>query len=322
LKTLSEILEFILYLYLSHDYMIIWNEQAAQTLRKYINNTLETWKWTQFFLLTGPNWIWKIAHAKAIIEEILWWYMYSDCLFIQDYESFTWKTHTIPVEIKDENKRYIEFPDKTQHENYWVREMNEWLLNSSFSWKKFLLIENIQRMSNSAINAFLKSAEEPLANRFIIATVPHVSMVLDTIRSRCITIPFSILNNDDMQKFADENQIFINDKKLQSVIIAMAMWKPWFLINITKKIQQNEDLWENIKLLTSWLLDNNQPKWKLFQALKSISEQWLLNDFLEWWIAYCTDNWDIEQAERWIQMKKYLQSNVNQDSILLYGLMR
>ena len=302
--------------------MIIWNEKASQTLKKYINNVIETWKWTQFFLLVWPNWIWKISHARAIIEEILWTYMYSDCLFVQDLEHFTGKAHTIPVEIKTEDKRYIEFPDGTQHENYWVREMNDWLINSSFSWKRFLLIENIQRMSNSAINAFLKSAEEPLTNRFIIATVPHISMVLDTIRSRCITIPFSVLNNEEMQKFADENQIFVNDKQLQTVMIAMAMWKPWFLKNIAEKIQNNEDLGENLKKLTTGLLSDTKPKWELYQALKQISEQWLLNDFLEWWIAYCSEKWDYEQAERRIQMKKYLQSNVNQESVLLYGLMK
>ena len=301
--------------------MIIWNEQASQTLRKYINNVIETWKWTQFFLLAWPNWIWKISHAKAIIEEILWPYMYSDCLFVQDFEPFTWKFHTIPVEVKDD-KRYIQFPDETQHENYGVREMNEWFLNSSFSWKRFLLIENIQRMSNSAINAFLKSAEEPLAGRFIIATVPHISMVLDTIRSRCITIPFNTLNNEEMQKFADENQIFNNDKQLQTVMIAMAMWKPWFLKNIAEKVQNNENLGENLRKLTTWLLSDSKPKWELHQALKAISEQWLLNDFLEWWIAYCSEKWDYQQAEGRIQMKKYLQSNVNQDSVLLYGLMK
>lgn len=302
--------------------MIIWNQQAAQTLKKYINNTMETWKWTQFFLLAGPNWIWKISHARAIIEEILWMYMYSDCLFVQDYEPFTGKAHTIPVEIKDDSKRYIQFPDGTQHENYGVREMNEWLINSSFSWKKFLLIENIQRMSNSAINAFLKSAEEPLINRFIIATVPHVSMVLDTIRSRCITIPFSVLNNKEMQEFADKNQIFVDDKKFQSIMITMAMWKPWFLKSLAEKINNDEDLKWCLKNLTNRLLDGNTPKWQLFQWLKEISNHWLLNDFLEWWIAYCCEKWDNEQAKRRIQMKKYMNMNVNQDSALLYGLMK
>lgn len=302
-------------------FMIIWNEKSVQTLKKYIQNVIETWKWTQFFLLAWPNWIWKISHAKKVIKEILWTYMYSDCLFVQDYEPFTWKFHTIPVEIKSDDKRFIEFPDWTQHENYWVREMNERLLNSSFSWKKFLLIENIQRMSNSAINAFLKSAEEPLINRFIIATVPHISMVLDTIRSRCITIPFSVLNNDEMQEFANEHQIFVDDKQLQTVMINMAMWKPWFLKNIFDKIQGNEDLLNCIKILTNWLLNHNRPKWKLFQALKVVASQGMLNDFLEWRIAYCSENWNYEQAEHRIQMKKYLQSNVNQDSVLLYGLL-
>jgi hypothetical protein len=102
----------------------------------------------------------------------------------------------------------------------------------------------------------------------------------------------------------------------------MAMWKPWFLKNIAQKVEENEDLEENIRKLTNWLMDNKRPKWELYQALKSISDQWLLNDFLEGWIAYCTNNWDSEQAERWIQMKKYLQSNVNLDSVLLYWLMR
>ena len=90
----------------------------------------------------------------------------------------------------------------------------------------------------------------------------------------------------------------------------------------TEKVKWNEDLEENIKKLTTGLLDDSKPKWELYQALKAISEQWLLNDFLEWWIAYCSEKWDYEQAERRIQMKKYLQSNVNQDSVLLYGLMK
>jgi hypothetical protein len=123
-----------------------------------------------------------------------------------------------------------------------------------------------------------------------------------------------------MQQFADENQIFTDDKKFQSIMIAMAMWKPWFLKSLAEKVKWNEDLEENIKKLTTGLLDDSKPKWELYQALKQVSEQWLLNDFLEWWIAYCSDVWDFEQAERWIKMKKYLQSNVNQDSVLLYGL--
>jgi len=252
--------------------------------------------------------------------------MYSDCLFVQDYEPFLWKKHTIPVEIKDEDKRWIKFPNEWKdepatHENYWVREMNEWLLNSSFSGKKFLLIENIQRMSNSAINAFLKSAEEPLPNKFIIATVPHVSMVLDTIRSRSITIQFEPLTSEEMQQFAKENQLSISDKNLENILISMAMWKPGFLKTLYNKVSQNENLQDNLKNLTKWLQDNSFPKWQMVQALRSLSEEWILNDFLEWWISYCTNIEDFEQSERRIKVKRYINSNVNLDSALIYGLL-
>lgn len=305
--------------------MIVGNKHPADVLRKYINTAIETWNGTQFFLLAWPNWIWKIAHAKELIEEILWWYMYSDCLFVQDYSPFVWKTHTIPVEIKKEEDLWIRFPDEpkdepARHQNYWVREMNEWLLNSSFSGKKFLLIENIQRMSNSAINAFLKSAEEPLPNKFIIATVPHVSMVLDTIRSRSITIQFEPLNRQEMQEFAKENQLNISDKNLENILISMAMWKPGFLKTLYNKISQNENLQDSLKNLTKWLQDSSFPKWQIIQSLKGLSEEWILNDFLEWWISYCTSIEDFEQSERRIKVKKYISSNVNLDSALIYGL--
>lgn len=306
--------------------MIIGNKHPTEILRKYINTAIETWNGTQFFLLAWPNWIWKIAHAKKIIEEILWGYMYSDCLFVQDYEPFLWKKHTIPVEIKDEDKRWIKFPNEWKdepatHENYWVREMNEWLLNSSFSGKKFLLIENIQRMSNSAINAFLKSAEEPLPNRFIIATVPHISMVLDTIRSRSIAIQFEPLNTQEMQEFVKGNELNLSDKDLENILISMSMWKPWFLKMLIDKIESNGELEENLKKLTHWLVNQSVPRWELIQPLKQLSEEWLLNDFFEGWIDYCTNNAAFEQAERRIKVKKYINANVNLDSALIYGLL-
>jgi DNA polymerase-3 subunit delta' len=92
--------------------------------------------------------------------------------------------------------------------------------------KKFVLIENIQRMSDSAMNAFLKTAEEPLPNRLIIATVPHTAQVLDTILSRCIALHFDPLSEQEMKAFAQANSILTNDMNLQEMLIAMAMGKP------------------------------------------------------------------------------------------------
>jgi DNA polymerase III gamma/tau subunit len=116
--------------------------------------------------------------------------------------------------------------DGSEQPNYGIRELNFRLQQSGFGPTKFVLIENIQRMSDVAMNAFLKTAEEPLRNRFIIATVPHTAQVIDTILSRCIALHFDPLSEQEMKEFAQENDISVNDTQLQQILIAMAMGKP------------------------------------------------------------------------------------------------
>jgi DNA polymerase III gamma/tau subunit len=144
---------------------------------------------------------------------------------LKDYTYALGKLHTIPVELNDSNKT-LELSDGSKEANYGIRELNLRMQQSGFSPTKFILIENIQRMSGSAMNAFLKTSEEPLPNRFIIATVPHTSQVLDTILSRSIALHFDPLSEKEMQDFASSSNITSNDKELREILIAMAMGKP------------------------------------------------------------------------------------------------
>ena len=84
------------------------------------------------------------------------------------------KVHTIQIETPS-NLKTIAIEDETIYENKGVREINSRLQQSSLSGKKILLIENLQRMTNAAMNAFLKTCEEPLANRYLFATAEHES---------------------------------------------------------------------------------------------------------------------------------------------------
>ncbi|MDR0651490.1 MAG: hypothetical protein LBG59_09145 [Candidatus Peribacteria bacterium] len=179
----------------------------------------------QFFLLVGPNGIGKSAHAQELIQEILGPYLYSNFLHLKDYSNELGKTHTIPVELTTTNAT-LTLTDGNEQPNYGIRELNFRLQQSGFGSTKFVLIENIQRMSDIAMNAFLKTAEEPLPNRFIIATVPHTAQVLDTILSRCIALHFDPLSEQEMSDFAQANSILTDDTNLQEMLIAMAMGKP------------------------------------------------------------------------------------------------
>ena len=103
-----------------------------------------------------------------------------------------------------------------------------------------LIIENIERMTNEAANAFLKTCEEPLAKRIIIATTGNKSKVLETIQSRAIHIPFSSLTDQEMRKiYLPEIQ---SEKEFYDMLLAMAMGRPGMLKKIVEIMQTDEDI--------------------------------------------------------------------------------
>ncbi|MBT0716773.1 DNA polymerase III subunit delta' [Rosenbergiella epipactidis] len=50
-------------------------------------------------------------------------------------------------------------------------------------------IDGAQRLSESAVNALLKTVEEPPANCWFLFTTPHLSQLPATLRSRCVVTP-------------------------------------------------------------------------------------------------------------------------------------
>jgi DNA polymerase III delta prime subunit len=74
---------------------------------------------------------------------------------------------------------------------------------------KILLIEHIDRVSGGAENALLKSLEEPLPYRIVIASTTNKDLLLPTILSRALLIhcdaPYapSLLSEERKAVFAD-----------------------------------------------------------------------------------------------------------------------
>ncbi len=306
---------------------LIWNTQAVQTLKTFLQSTIQKGSGPQFFLLVWPEGIGKSSYAQQVIQEMLGNFTYSDLLYLRDYSSEIGKQHAIPVEITASNQT-IDLPDGTKQPNYWVRELNLRLQQSWFSPQKFVLIENIHRMSISAVNAFLKTAEEPLPGRFIIATTTHPSQLLDTILSRSIQISFSPLSEQEMLQLTTQSKEKTSklDQTLTAFLLKMAMGKPGVFIRLTEKLQEMPDLQEEIKKLIPYpaSLSKNEKNaissTQVQKSLKKIAEIWLLDDFLDGWIAYATEQWYTDFAQQRLEVKRLSQANVNLENLLRYGI--
>ncbi len=111
-----------------------------------------------------------------------------------------------------------------------TRNLNN-LIRLSFQEPTLIVCENIHEAGEEALNAFLKSLEEPQENVYFALTAPSIRKVLPTIVSRCEIIKSinnqqSAISNDDAVNFIEmktgEKLNFIDKIKDRNKAIELA----------------------------------------------------------------------------------------------------
>ncbi|WP_269604216.1 DNA polymerase III subunit delta' [Prochlorococcus marinus] len=87
-----------------------------------------------------------------------------------------------------------------------IKEIIEFLSKKPFeSEKSIVIIEDIERINESASNALLKTLEETNTGLFILIT-ERPDKLLSTIRSRCQIVPFIRLNENQVNKIIEKSE--------------------------------------------------------------------------------------------------------------------
>ena len=294
------------------------NEHSEKLLEQYLNTSVSDWEKIKFFILSGPSGVGKSETVVEMSKKILWDYFYNDFLHIKDFSKKLWKEHELKVEYNSDNATSKELLDTYKYTDLWTREINQRLWLSPAWTKRILLIENIERMNRAAMNAFLKTCEEPLANRIILATTSNKSRLLDTIISRAIIIPFFEYSYEELENYCDEKWYFSWDKGLKSFVCMMSMWKIWNVDLFHEKISENEELKDQFKNIISILEKENL--WVKYQSLLSISNNWFIEPVLDWLISYYIFHEQFDKAQNWLNIRKNTWTNVKIDHLLFSGL--
>ena len=293
------------------------NEESRTVIEKILNHHHDQEK-PLFVLLVWDSGLGKTSYLLELLEEFLWPYRHQDLLWIRDCTKELEKTHTLAVETPSSQK-IIPLSNWENYENKWVREISTWLQQSAFSGKKCLLIENLERMSNAAMNAFLKTCEEPLKHRFIFATVSDESAILPTIFSRALVVRFSPLSTSQMLSFL-QSKTSINNQKLIDMVVKMARGRSWLWLTLLKELEKDGDLAEFFVDGFSQFLQEDSQYLKL-QFLKNIQEFWMLDLFIDALISYYVEAWDQNSIEAWIEVKKMRNQSINEENLLRYGIL-
>lgn len=285
----------------------IGNKQARTYFEKYIEHISTAGNDRGFLLLCGPQYIGKMTLIESVIDKLVEpEHQLQDLIIIKDLsdqriqlkehnDKLTGTSHTIKIEA-DPNKIDIKLSDGTRYKDYGIREVLDWLGKSPIGKRKLLVIENIERMTIGASNAFLKTLEEPLEDRIIICTCSNPQQLLPTIVSRGILINF--------YEDAEADGLGLGRAGIQKRIA----YDPVF-----KTLDENLKI-VDAKFLKESLLSTQQA---LFQQANDLGVLDLFISALQ--VKFVDDpHW----SAKFLQAKKYLDSNIGINSLLLDMLLK
>ncbi len=300
---------------------ICWNPVAQKILKDFFENIKQTWAPAyKFMIVHWPSNVGKSYILKNLTKDVLWDNYKTDFLYIKDLSEYLGKRHTIKIEVETKNQNV-----KIDWEGIFLdlgsREINEWIAKSSVGKLKIVLIENIERMTTSAANAFLKTFEEVYGNVLIIATSNNIQSVLDTIISRAFLIRFEMPTYDEVRTFLKQSYPDKDEKSID-LITNFSMWRIGFAKKIIENKSDNEyhDLPAILDYYQKYLQiinDNGKHNEKL-NILNNVYKNWNLEIFFDAIIYGLDKTKDYEKIQKIILAKKMIEANVWVENVLFY----
>ena len=164
--------------------MIIGNKKKIDILRQIIKSN----NIPHAMIFSGPEMIGKKKIAIEFIKNIFCEELCGECYFCKSIE------YNPDINIISPVDGNIEIEE--------IRKAKERLsLKPYYNKIKALIIDDSHLMKSDAQNAFLKMLEEPKGDTLIIFITPFREMLLKTIRSRAQEIKFSLVGNEEIEKY-------------------------------------------------------------------------------------------------------------------------
>jgi DNA polymerase-3 subunit delta' len=236
----------------------------------------------QFFsgaIFSGPEGIGKKKLALACLQEL-------NCLKLT--EEVPEKTLTTGACGECENCLRIEKnttsgesgflhliePEKDKIKIEQIREAIQFVSLQSWVKHRFIIMDQVEKISTQGANALLKSLEEPPEGVHFIFITSSLSQVLPTIRSRCQVVGFEALH----------------DKDLQALCPDLETWQKFWCfgrLSLANKIRQPE--WLQLRQQAINFLHNSSTA----AAQKELSEQFSDGEKVDFivhcWLTYIRD---------------------------------
>lgn len=170
-----------------------------ETIKSLLTNMVEQDKITHSYLFLGPSGVGKTLFAKEFAKMIL-------CVGEQK-PCGTCKS-CLQLEEKNQPDFIMLEPEDGAIKIEKIRQMQAKILEKPIiSSRKVYVIKDADTMTKEAGNCLLKTLEEPPAFITIILVAFNESLLLNTIRSRCMKVLFHKIEQESLKKYLQEHHV-------------------------------------------------------------------------------------------------------------------
>ena len=243
------------------------------------------------YLFSGPEGVGRKKTAKIFIKDILDKNLERDItkrkIEGNNHPDLLWIEPSYMVQGKSISQgkaklESINIKSPAQIRLNQIKEIIEFLGKKPLeSERSIVIIEDVEKMNESASNALLKTLEEPNSGLFILIT-QRPEKLLSTIRSRCQIVPFIRLNNIEVNKiiqkleFVQEKNEIPNEKIKE--IIAFSDGSPGkYLTNLQYWLEISSALRQKLQIKLTNKIDILKLAKEITDELNIEQQLWLIN---------------------------------------------
>ncbi len=279
------------------DFKTIYGQDLAIEILK---SALSKEQISPAYLFSGPEGVGRKKTAKIFIKSILDKIQNEEStkrkIESHNHPDLLWIEPTYIVQGKSISQKQaksdnINIKSPPQIRLKQIKEIIEFLGKKPFEAEKnIVIIEDIERINESASNALLKTLEEPNTGLFILLT-QRPEKLLSTIKSRCQIVPFTRLTDIQVENIIKKLEIIqendgISRKKIHELIDFSCGSPGQYLINLQCWLSISSPLREKLEIqLTNQI--------ELLELAKEITEE--LNIEQQLWLI------DFQQHRAWIE---------------------
>ena len=292
--------------------MLIGNNSTQQVLNQILDKLLQPPPFANFFLIQWPRWVGKTTFVRELIQKPL---IQKNLLNIGDVRELIdygrIEGKTLPIKI-EEKQDFVEIGEQ-KLPIWWVRDLLSWAYLKPIGKYKFLLIQEMERMTLNAANGFLKLLEEPPSYLLIFATTTQKQKLLDTIVSRAFLLKMQLVDNEILKQalawmFGD-----IKDETLSNVLL-LSQGKPAMAIKILQQDMEEELMQQITRLKSLWKL--KWFYWEKVEVLQRLLELLGFDNTIDMILQMLfEDNLRGKTAQKILDIKKFNLNSLDYTNI-------